>query len=104
MPLFCDLARAKIPTFAGIKYTSGDLEKIVAAANGSDAIFIGSDTILTAAIALGFDSSIMTTLNIYPQLALQIVAAMGRSDLIEARRLQTILNLKISEITKTGKT
>jgi len=102
MPKFCKLARERIPNFAGIKYTSGDLEKIVPTVDGPEAIFIGSDLILTAALALGFDSAIMTTLNIYPEIAHGIVGAMKEGDLIEARQLQKKLNRKIEEITSKG--
>lgn len=102
MPRLLDLARAKIPNFAGIKYTSGDLEKIVPAVAGPSAIFIGSNMILAGAMGLGFQSFILSSLNVYPEFAQGIYAAMENGDLAKGQQLQRELNLKISEIVKRG--
>lgn len=91
-----------MPTFVGIKYTSGDLEKIVACVDTELAIFIGSDTILCGAFALGFDSAIATTLNIFPEIAQGIQASVEKENLTAARRYQKLLNEKVMEITSRG--
>lgn len=92
-------ARKEIPNFAGIKFTSGDLEKGVACLKHGQ-VFLGADTILSGALALGFESAIMTSLNICPELSLQIVDAMTKGNLAEALATQNILNDKVAEILK----
>lgn len=102
LPRFFSLAKEKIPSFAGIKYTSGDLEKIAPCVNSDLAIFIGADTILSAAFALGFNSAIATMLNIHPEYAQAILRSVREENLAEARRFQKRLNEKIADITKRG--
>lgn len=104
MNRFCMLAKEKIPNFVGIKYTSGDLQKVVACANTDLAVFIGADSILTGAFALGFDSAIATTLNIFPEISQAILRSVKEENLAEARRFQKRLNDKIADISKRGKT
>lgn len=91
------LAKKEIPNFAGIKFTSGDLEKGVACLRHGQ-VFLGADTILSGALALGFESAIMTTLNICPELSLQIVEAMAEGKLADALATQNKLNEKVAEI------
>lgn len=69
-----DLAEKEIPSFQGIKYTSDDLDllPVEAAHKGSRTVFIGSDIKCLEAHRRGFDSFIMTTLNMCPELSRQI--------------------------------
>lgn len=103
MPRFINLAKASIPEFAGIKYSNGDLEQISPAVNSGVAVFIGSDMILCSALALGFDSSIMTTLNICPEISVKILEAVKAGRTEEAKTLQWDLNKRVVEITAGGK-
>lgn len=104
MPRFIGLAKQSIPNFAGIKYTSGDLEHIAPCAGDSDiAIFIGSDPLLCSALAMGFDSSIMTTLNICPEISQDILSAMKNGDLVRGKERQKELTMRVHEILKKGK-
>ncbi|KAG4075770.1 hypothetical protein HA402_003596 [Bradysia odoriphaga] len=73
MPKFLNLAEKEIPNFVGLKYTSGDLEQGTACLKPGRSVFLGADTILCAAAAIGFESSIMTTLNFCPELSLEIM-------------------------------
>lgn len=103
IPLFLDLAEKAMPNFVGLKYTSGDLEVGAACLRPPNrSVFLGSDTILCAALALGFDSSIMTTLSICPSLSVEIVAAMAAGRLAEAQQLQSELTKIVREILKNG--
>jgi len=103
MPCFIRLAKERIRTFGGIKYTSGDLEHIAPCAGDSDiGIFIGSEPILCSALAMGFDSSIMTTLNIFPELPQKIAAAVNSGDLKNGRKYQQELTLEVQKILSTG--
>jgi N-acetylneuraminate lyase len=90
MSTFMELASREIPTFCGIKYTSGDLEKGLPCLKYGQ-VFLGSDTILCGALALGFKSAIMTSLNIVPDLSLKIVEHMKKNRIEEAREQQMIL-------------
>jgi len=90
MAKFMELAKSKIVTFAGIKYTSGDLEKGLQCLKHGQ-VFLGSDTILCGALALGFSSAIMTSLNIYPDISVKILQFMNDGQVIKAREQQIAL-------------
>lgn len=101
MASFMELARREIPNFAGIKYTSGDLEKALPCLQYGQ-VFLGSDTILVGAIALGFNCAIMTTLNIAPEISLKIINHMHNGLLQKARNDQKILNDLITSCLAKG--
>lgn len=102
MPTFLDRAEKEITNFRGIKYTSGDLEQGSSCLKEGRTIFLGADTILCGAVAAGFDSFIMTTINICPEAALEIIAAMDRGAVADAREKQRLLNARIGEILAHG--
>lgn len=99
MPSFMELARREIPNFAGIKYSSGDLEKGLPCLQHGQ-VFIGSNTIWTAAVALGFTCAIMTPLNVKPEFSFNIVRLMEEGKVAEAREQQRSLNKFIRETLK----
>ncbi|KAL9701905.1 hypothetical protein quinque_005346 [Culex quinquefasciatus] len=102
MPTFLDMAEKVIPNFRGIKYTSGDLDQGSACLKPGRIIFLGADAILCGAVAAGFDSFIMTTLNICPELSEKIIACMAKGDVEGGRKTQRELNDKIATILKDG--
>ncbi|XP_018568553.2 N-acetylneuraminate lyase-like isoform X1 [Anoplophora glabripennis] len=105
MAQFLNESVGKIPTFHGIKYTSNDLDGGVAALranNGKYAVFLGADTLLAGAFAMGFDSAIATTLNVLPQYSIQILEAIKANKVDEAREIQNKLTDACSIITKNG--
>lgn len=102
MPTFLNLAEKVIPNFRGIKYTSGDLDQGSACLKPGRIIFLGADVILCGAVAAGFDSFIMTTLNIFPELSEKIITCMGKGDIETARGTQRELNDEIAKILKDG--
>lgn len=103
IPKFCDLAEKEILHFAGIKHSSPDLDQGAACLKPGRAIFTASPRVFTGALALGFDSSIMTTLNIFPELPIKIFDLMKANKLNEARDMQQKLSRKCDEILKHGK-
>lgn len=73
MPDFMNLAEKEIPNFRGIKYTSDDLDLLpISALTPNRTVFIGSDVKCLEAHRRGFDSFIMTTLNMKPEISLNI--------------------------------
>ncbi|XP_063700003.1 N-acetylneuraminate lyase A-like [Culicoides brevitarsis] len=96
------LARARLPTFAGVKDSSANLEQIVHALDAGVTIFLGTNAIFVGSLALGFDSFIMTPLNIYPEMNQAIREWMAEGNVTAARQLQKELNEKIREITEKG--
>lgn len=102
MPTFLSMAETTIENFCGIKYTSGDLEQGSACLKEGRTIFLGADTILCGAVASGFDSFIMTTLNICPEVAIKIIDNMKRGAIEEARAEQCKLNQHIASVLKHG--
>lgn len=103
MPRLCDIVNAKVENFVGIKYTSGDLEQIIAKSEGSHTIFIGCDSILMGSLAVGFDCSIMTTLNLCPELAHAISSNVKSLNMSQARVYQNQLNKVTKKILYEGK-
>lgn len=99
---FCDLAEESIPTFCGIEYANGDLAEGVTVLKQGRNVLLGSDTVLAAGLVLGFDSAILTSLNICPQHAVTIYDSVSNNNLLEAREAQTKLTQRIFEITKRG--
>lgn len=103
MPRFLTLAEKEIPNFVGLKYTSGDLEQGTACLKPGRSVFLGADTILCAAAAIGFESSIMTTLNFCPELSLEIMKYIRENRLQEARQTQEILTRRVQKILENGR-
>jgi len=99
---FCDLAEESIPTFCGIEYANGDLAEGVTVLKQGRNVLLGSDTVLSAGLTLGFDAAILTTLNICPEHAVNVYDAVYNNNLSEARDAQSKLNERIFNITKRG--
>ncbi|KAG4072432.1 hypothetical protein HA402_004364 [Bradysia odoriphaga] len=99
---FCDLAEAQIPTFCGIEYANGDLAEGVTVLKPGRNVLLGSDTVLAAGLVLGFDSAILSSLNICPELAVNVYDSIAENKLVEARESQNKLTQRIFEITKRG--
>jgi N-acetylneuraminate lyase len=91
MPAFIDLARRRIPTFAGVKFTSPDLAAMGRAIEvaGSDvAVLSGPDDLLLQAITVGVRAAVGTTYNLAGRHYRSIFVAAQRGDLALASRLQ----------------
>lgn len=102
MAEFMQEAKKEIKNFAGIKYTSGDLEKGLACLQDGLQVFLGADTILVGALALGFESAIMTSLNIIPEESIQILKLMKNGEVEKARELQMQINEFVKSALKRG--
>jgi len=105
MEQFLNLSVGQIPTFHGIKYTSNDLSEgynALKAADGRYAVFLGADTLIQPAFALGFDSVIATSLNIMPGLSVDIVKAIKENRVEDAKATQEKLTAACKVITKDG--
>lgn len=57
---------------------------------------------MAGAFVLGFDSAIATTLNVFPQLGLDILKSVQDGNVQKARNLQNKLNNSIEIVTKNG--
>ncbi|XP_070151006.1 N-acetylneuraminate lyase [Polyergus mexicanus] len=105
MGQFLESIDYKIPSFVGIKFTSANLEEgaqALRANNKKYVIFLGNDQLVNAACALGMDSFIMTSINMFPELVLDILAASKNGDMLRAKNLQEKLSSIILVITKHG--
>ncbi|ENN78297.1 hypothetical protein YQE_05447, partial [Dendroctonus ponderosae] len=106
MEKFLTLSVGKIPTFQGIKYTNNDLSEgynALKAADGRYAVFLGADTLVQPATALGFDSVIATGINFLPDHFNSIMAAVRANKVEEARAIQEKLTAAVKVVTKNGK-
>lgn len=102
MPTFCSEAEKDIPSFCGLKYTSGDLEEGVACLKPGRTLYLGNASVLTGALAHGFDSAIMTVANICPEFALDVFEHMRKHKLKDALASQLKLNQYINGICPPG--
>lgn len=100
---FLNAVDGRIPNFAGIKFTSMCLDEGVDAANFLDkkyAVFLGADTLMLGACALGIDSAIATSFNVYAHGMDIFKYAANNSK--EALKKQEQLTLIINKMCKFG--
>ncbi|XP_043264477.1 N-acetylneuraminate lyase-like [Colletes gigas] len=105
MGQFLESLGEKIPTFVGIKFTSANLEEgaqALHADNNKYVIFLGNDQLMGAATALGMDSFIATSMNMLPELAIEILAKGKSGNSVEAREKQEKLSTAVIAISKYG--
>ncbi|XP_053613385.1 N-acetylneuraminate lyase-like [Plodia interpunctella] len=91
MPAFVAAASARVPNFKGIKFTHNDLSvgaQVLRTLKDGQEVFLGADTLLAPAALLGIRSSIGTTFNLFPRLAVEILQAVQSKDGEKARALQ----------------
>lgn len=105
MHQFLAEAPARIPTFAGIKFTNPDLvsyrRTLDVAGDGFDVPW-GVDETILAALATGAKGGVGSTYNWAPKLYTDLIAAFERGDLAEARRLQSLSIAMIDAIASIG--
>ncbi|MFN8475726.1 MAG: dihydrodipicolinate synthase family protein [Anaerolineae bacterium] len=100
---FFELARARIPNFAGLKFTHEDLmdyARCLELAGEEYAIFFGRDEILLAALSLGARGAVGSTYNFAAPIFREVVAAFRAGDLDRARRVQAEARRMIELIVK----
>ena len=98
-------ASARIPNFAGVKFTNLDLVSyrrcLDVAADRFDLPW-GTDEALLGAVATGARGAVGSSYNWAPRLYVSLMDAFRRGDLSEARRLQSISIAMIDAIAATG--
>lgn len=90
---FIRIARDRVPTFAGIKYTAPTVHEFMACIEeaGDDLdILWGSDEMLICGLAAGAKGAVGSTYNFAPALYQRIIEAFDRGDLAQARKLQLL--------------
>jgi len=105
MDRFVADAVARIPTFAGLKFTNVDLisyRKVLDVAGDRLDVPWGIDEAFLGALATGATGGVGSTYNFAPQLYTDLVSAFGRGDLDEARRLQSLSIAMVDAIASTG--
>ncbi|XP_060535266.1 N-acetylneuraminate lyase-like isoform X2 [Cylas formicarius] len=95
----------QLPTLRGVKFTSSDLnaaQEALNAASGRYTIFLGNNTLISAATMLGFNSFIPATLNLVPELGHQLLEAANSCDLEKAKQLQNTVTRVTKIVGATG--
>ncbi|HOA75971.1 MAG TPA: dihydrodipicolinate synthase family protein [Phycisphaerae bacterium] len=90
---FIRIARERVPTFAGIKYTAPTVQEYMACvAEAGDRLDIlwGTDEMLISGLVAGAKAAVGSTYNYAPGLYRRIIEAFERGDLAEARRWQLL--------------
>jgi N-acetylneuraminate lyase len=88
---FLDLAAARIPTLAGLKFTNPDLttfQRLLRAHGGKFDVLWGTDEYMLAALALGGAGAVGSTYNLAAPLFHKVIAAFEAGDLAAARQHQ----------------
>lgn len=94
MPTFIELARHRIPTFAGIKFTSPDLVEMARSVEtaGSDlAILSGPDELLLQALSVGVRGAVGSTYTFFAREYREMFSAYVAGDVMTAEHLQARL-------------
>lgn len=105
MERFVSEAIARVPNFAGVKFTNPDLvsyRRALDAASGNVDLPWGIDETLLAALAIGAQGGVGSTYNFAPGLYRGLIEAFRRGDLVEARRRQAVAIAMIDAIADTG--
>jgi dihydrodipicolinate synthase/N-acetylneuraminate lyase len=92
--LLRDLAR-EIPTYAGIKSSQADAQKVrqlIDASRLSGIVLTGNERVALGALALGADGLISGLATAVPEPFVALTAAFGQGDMTEAQRQQGIIN------------
>lgn len=97
MPRLCDLADKQIPSFNGIKFSNSDLNECVACLKPDRKVFFGSNTVFLGALAQGIDSGILVSLNVFPELAVDIFAAVRENRWADAQATQLELTKRFNQ-------
>ncbi len=101
-----EVASARIPTFTGMKFTSGDLlelQLLLDLARRHDlAVFFGCDEHLLAGLSLGCQAAIGSTYGYAPTPARAVFEAFGRGDLSAAREAQLRIARLVSPLLRHG--
>jgi N-acetylneuraminate lyase len=82
---------AKVPNFAGIKYTApmmDEYQTLLAAEDGRYCILFGRDEMLLSGLATGAPGAVGSTYNFAAPIYRKVMAAFDRGDTKEARRCQ----------------
>jgi N-acetylneuraminate lyase len=93
MPDFLERAEGRLPTLAGIKFTSPDLmayQLCLRAANGAFDVPYGVDEWLLATLALGARGAVGSTYNFVAPLYGRMLRAFAASDLVTAQQLRSV--------------
>lgn len=98
MPRLCDLAEKEITTFNGIKFSNSDLNECSACLKPGRKVFLGSNTVFAGALTLGLDSAILISLNVFPELAQEVLAATTENRWHDAQIAQQKLTKRFNEI------
>ncbi|MEX2640068.1 MAG: dihydrodipicolinate synthase family protein [Balneolales bacterium] len=88
---FLKVAKERIPTLAGIKFTDSDLNDYCVSynyCNNRYDLMFGNDELLICGRLMGACGYIGSTYNLFPQLYLEIINAFDNGDLEKARNLQ----------------
>lgn len=102
---FIRIARTRIPTFAGIKYTAPTVHEYMACVEeaGDDLdILWGCDEMLMCGLAAGAKGAVGSTYNYAPALYRRIIDAFNRGDLAEARKWQMVSVEMVRRILAAG--
>jgi N-acetylneuraminate lyase len=102
---FLPRAQARIPNFAGIKFTHENLfdyAQAVVAAGSTHAVLFGRDEILLGALALGATGAVGSTYNYMAPIFHRMIAAFDAGRLEEARREQLLAQQIIGIMSARG--
>jgi dihydrodipicolinate synthase/N-acetylneuraminate lyase len=97
---------SRVPTLRGLKFSHNDMDAALACFNVNpkiNTVFVGFDTIVAPCMAVGFDSILGTTLNIFPGLNLAIKEAVKTGDVVKIQEAQRKLSKASKAISKHGK-
>ncbi|XP_032457066.1 N-acetylneuraminate lyase-like isoform X2 [Nasonia vitripennis] len=105
MGQFLESVRDRIPTLVGIKFTSTDLEegsRALRVEDGRYTVFLGSNQLIPAGSAVGMDSFMPSTANLFPELVRDIIRYSKEEDYSSAKSKQEKLLRAFESLSQLG--
>lgn len=99
---FCEMVEKEVPNFVGVEYIHHDMVEATTLLKHGRNIVWGMDKVLIGALAVGMDTFMLTTLNICPELVMEIVDRMRQNKLNEAMMFSEKLMRRIDDIYVRG--
>lgn len=96
------MAEKEIPNFSGLLYANGNLEEMSAIMKPNRVVLLGYETILAGALAHGMESACLTSMNVMPEIVMEVIDHMRNNRMHEAMMAQEKLTKRIHEICRRG--
>lgn len=97
-----EMAEKEIPSFAGVFYADGNLDKAAEMMKSGRSLIMGMGSIMVGAMAMGIDAISMTAMNLMPEMMVELMDHVLNNRLREAMLLQEKMRQSIRGVWQYG--